>query len=113
MINNNGIEVGSTDAELQIDTVRLNVVGVSPVNGFANFYYNWDPAQGELYIASYRNLGDPCNTGTMTIARVTFQALATGNASANFVFNYSKIVACDINATNILGSVGNGVYTIY
>jgi len=119
-INADAERIAGTDMYIIVDPTRLDVVGVSNGGGFSWMVYHWTAVTGELGIHSgAEGLGDYCQRGgPLTVAHITFRALRAGDAAASFLFvpggsgGVSKVIACDIDATNILGSVGNGLYRV-
>ena len=98
-------QISSNDAYVIYNPSILEALAVSPLLYFPTVANNI--TTGRVYIAGM--VDDPATyrTGSGAIAAVTFRALAEGAATLTFdcqpgVFNSSKIIKNDFNATNII-----------
>lgn len=98
-------QVTSTDAYVTFDSTLLTAESVSAGSYFPTVSNNI--SAGRVYIAGIVASAGTSETGSGTLATVTFTANSAGSATLAFdcqagVTNTSKVIKNDINATNVL-----------
>ncbi|OGK23270.1 hypothetical protein A3F58_00555 [Candidatus Roizmanbacteria bacterium RIFCSPHIGHO2_12_FULL_37_9b] len=108
-------QITSTDAYIVYDVSLLEAQIVTPGSFFPTVINNI--TSGKVYIAGL--VDDPATyqTGSGTVATITFKALAQGSGTLSFdcqpdVYNSSKIIKNDINATNVIVCSENGTASV-
>ena len=104
-------QVSSNDAYVIYDPTLLEAQSVTPGDYFPTVVNNI--TSGRLYVAGL--VDDPATykTGTGTIATISFRALTDGIGTLTYdcqegVYNSSKIIKNDLNATNVIDCSLNG-----
>ena len=107
--------ISSNDAYVVFDSSLLEAQGVVPGDYFPTVINNIET--GRVYVAGL--VDDPATykSSSGTVAIVTFKALSAGIGTLTFdcqlgVYNSSKIIKNDVNATNIIECDQNGSSTI-
>lgn len=108
-------QISSVDAYIIFDSSLLEAQGVVPGDYFPTVINNVEA--GKVYIAGL--VDDPATykTGSGSVSTITFKALAEGTATLTYdcqegVYNSSKIIKNDVNATNIIQCTQNGRMTV-
>src|SRR3989344_7474663 len=108
-------QISSNDAYVVFDSSLLEAQGVVPGDYFPTVINNIET--GRVYVAGL--VDDPATykSSSGTVAIVTFKALSAGIGTLTFdcqlgVYNSSKIIKNDVNATNIIECDQNGSSTI-
>ena len=116
-IDSGSSQVSSTDAYVLYDPGLLEAIAITPGTFFPTVVNNI--TSGRLYIAGLVDDAASSKTGSGVIATVTFRALTTGTSTLAYdcqdgVYNSSKIIQNDIDATNIIdcGQSGTGEITV-
>lgn len=108
-------QISSNDAYVIYDPTLLEAQSVTPGDYFPTVVNNI--TSGRLYVAGL--VDDPATykTGSGTVATISFKALADGTGTLTYdcqqgVYNSSKIIKNDLNATNIIDCSLNGKSTV-
>ncbi|MBI4226047.1 hypothetical protein HY612_02940 [Candidatus Roizmanbacteria bacterium] len=104
-------QISSTDAYIIYDASLLEAQAITPGNFFPTVVNNI--TSGKVYIAGLVDNPATYKTGSGTVATITFKALSQGSGTLSFdcqegVYNSSKIIKNDLNATNIIDCNQNG-----
>ena len=104
-------QISSDDAYVIYDPSLIEAQGVTPLDYFPTVVNNIE--FGRVYVAGL--VDDPATykTGSGAVATVSFKALANGLGTLTYdcqpgVYNSSKIIKNDLNATNIIECDQNG-----
>ncbi|MBI2641200.1 hypothetical protein HYW87_01225 [Candidatus Roizmanbacteria bacterium] len=108
-------QISSSDVYVLYDASLLEASTVTPGQFFPTVTHNI--TSGKIYIAGL--VDDPATykTGSGTIGTITFKALKDGSGTLTFdcqagVYNSSKIIKNDLNATNVIVCSQNGVVSV-
>lgn len=108
-------QISSNDAYVIYDPTILEAQAVTPGDYFPTVVNNI--TSGRLYVAGL--VDDPATykTRSGTIATISFNALADGTGTLTYdcqegVYNSSKIIKNDLNATNVIDCSLNGRSTV-
>ncbi len=108
-------QVTSTDAYVTFDSSLLTAQSVSAGSYFPTVSNNI--SAGRVYIAGIVASAGTSETGSGTLATITFAANTAGTATLAFdcqagLSNTSKVIKNDINATNVLDCTQVGTSTV-
>ncbi len=108
-------QISSTDAYVLYDASLLEAQSIVAGTFFPTVTNNI--TSGKIYIAAF--VDDPATykTGSGAIATISFRTLKNGSGTLSFdcqpgVYNSSKIIKNDLNATNVIECSQNGTSTI-
>ena len=114
-IDSGSNQISSTDAYVLYDPVLLEAVAITPGAFFPTVVNNI--TSGRLYIAGLVDDAASSKTGTGIVATITFKGLSIGQANLAYdcqqgVYNSSKIIQNDLDATNIIDCEQSGTSLI-
>ena len=111
-VNSGGVAINAADGVLVFDTDKLEVVKISKDNSIFSLWVQepiFSNSLGTINFAGGKP--SPGFTGAAgTIINITFKAKTSG--TANLTFASGSVLADDGKGTNILASMGSGVYTL-
>lgn len=108
-------QITSNDAYIIYDVSLLEAQSVTPGSFFPTVINNI--TSGKVYVAGLVDNPATYQTGSGTVATITFKALAQGSGTLTFdcqpeVYNSSKIIKNDLNATNVIVCSENGTSSV-
>lgn len=111
MVDPGSEQISSIDAYITYDPSLLEAQAVTPLDYFTTVINNIE--SGKIYIAGL--VDDPSNykTGSGSVATISFKALTEGSGTISYdcqegVYQSSKVIKDDIDATNIIVCADNG-----
>ena len=115
MVDAGSDQISSIDAYVIYDPGLLEAQVISPGTFFPTVVNNI--TSGRLYVAGLVDDATQSKTGTGDVAIITFKALTQGTGTLTYdcqpgVYNSSKVIKNDIDATNIIDCAANGESTI-
>ena len=115
MIDAGSEQISSTDAYVVYDPGLIEAQTIAPGTFFPTVVNNI--TSGRLYIAGLVDDAANSKTGSGSVATITFKALTQGTGTLTYdcqpgVYNSSKIILNDLNATNIIDCGQNGTSAI-
>lgn len=117
LIDSGSNQISSTDAYVLYDPGLLEAIAITPGAFFPTVVNNI--TSGRLYIAGLVDDAASSKTGTGIVATITFKGLAIGQANLAYdcqqgVYNSSKIIQNDLDATNIIdcGQGGSSLISV-
>ena len=114
-IDSGSEQISSTDAYVLYDPGLLEVLEIQAGDYFPTVVSNI--TSGRLYIAGLVDDASTSETGTGLVATITFKGLSKGEATLAYdcqdgVYNSSKIIQNDVDATNIIDCSASGTSII-
>src|SRR3989338_1314293 len=108
-------QITSAVAHIVFDASLLEAQSVTPGPFFPSVIQNI--TAGKVSISGLVNSPGTYQTGSGTLGSITFKALKSGTASLSFycqpiLYNSSKIIKNDLNATNVIDCSQNGSTTV-
>src|SRR3989344_1364526 len=108
-------QITSVDAYIVYDPNLIEAQTVTPGSYFPTVINNI--VVGKVYIAGLVDNPATYQTGSGTVATITFKALIEGSGTLSFdcnpeTYNSSKVIKNDLNATNIIDCNENGAASI-
>ncbi|OGK25519.1 hypothetical protein A2954_04670 [Candidatus Roizmanbacteria bacterium RIFCSPLOWO2_01_FULL_37_12] len=115
MIDAGSDQISSTDAYVIYDPSLIEAQTITPGIFFPTVVNNI--TSGRLYVAGLVDDAASSKTGSGAVALITFKALTQGSGTLTYdceagVYNSSKIILNDLNATNIIDCGQNGTSAI-
>lgn len=115
MVDAGSEQISSIDAYVIYDPSLLEAQAITQGDFFPTVVNNI--TSGRLYIAGLVDNPATYKTGAGGVATITFKALSEGTGSLTYdcqpgVYNSSKVIKNDLNATNIIDCSQNGKSTV-
>lgn len=112
-VNTGGEDVNAVEVNLEFDPLKLQVASPSTGKSFIEVWVSQPTYSNRKGKMSFMG-GIPSpgiNTSSGLVSTVTLRAIAPGETTINF-FSSSKVLLNDSEGTNVLNSMGRGVFDI-
>ncbi len=113
ILNTGGSETDATDAIINYDNYKLEVVSATLGSLYANKLSEDTSTAGKVIFRA-TSTSDQSYNGTGTFATISFRTIAEGTANVYFQFTSGSTTDCNVayQGSDLLGSVSNASYTV-
>jgi len=112
-VNTGGEDINAVQTDLKFDPKKLQIASPTAGKSFISVWIS-QPTYSNIYGTAFFQGGIPSpgiNTSAGLISTITFRAIAPGETTIYFL-DSSRVLLDDGKGTNVLTSMGRGVYTL-